>query len=859
MTGRFVLPLSLRFALSDVRGGLAGFGIFLACMALGVGAITGVGAVSRSLVDGLAREGGAILGGDVSFALIQREMLPAETAALAQGGQLSSIALLRSMARLEDGASSLIEIKAVGSDWPVRGSAVLDPPLAVPEALALRDGAYGVVADAALGAKLDIKTGDFFKVGEARFQLRATLVSEPDRLAGGIGFGPRVLMSVEALRATGLIQPGSLVRWVARVTLGAGLAGAQANLVPASDSQVDAFVAQIAKALPDAGWEVRTRNNVSPQFSKNLERFTQFLVLVGLTALVVGGVGMANAVRAFVERRRADAATFKALGATGGHVVRILLVQIVMVGLIGIALGLVVGAALPFVVAGSLKAFVPFPVEPVLYPQEMGKGLIYGLLTLLVFSLGPLGAAHDTPVSALFRDAIEPARQRLRLVYMVSIGLCALMLMAACLWFMPDRKLVLIFMGGILIGFGILRLVASALMWAAKHVPHPKNPGARLALANLYRPGALTPSVVLSLGLGLALLVCLTLIDGNIRNQLRAVLPGQTPSFFFIDIPGAQGPAFDAFLQEHAEGAKTSRVPMMRGRIVRIGDLKAEDVKAGEDVAWVLEGDRGITFADSLPEGSSLVAGEWWPADYKGPPLVSLEADIAKGLGIGVGDTLAVNVLGRTVNAKIANLRKVNWRTLGINFVMVFSSSSFAGAPRMELATVTFEGPSTQQAEMGLMRDVARAFPAITSVRVKDALDAVNQFVAQLALATRGASGIALLASVLVLAGALAAGQQARTYDAVVLKVLGATRGRLVRIMVLEYGLIGIVTALFGCLAGAGAAWMIVTQIMKFDFVWLWSQSALIVVGAVAVTILLGLAGTWRILGQRPSAWLKSL
>ena len=847
--------LALRLALRDLRGGLGGFQIFLACIALGVTAIVGVGSVSRSLSDGLARESGRILGGDVSFALIHRELNEAERQFLEERGTLSTVAALRVMARKPEGTAALVEIKAVPASYPSIGEAEVAPVMPLQEALSARNGLPGFVAEAALAARLDLRIGDRILIGDGTFEYRAELKSEPDKLASGVGFGPRVIISVEALRSTGLIQPGSLVRWINRLTLRPDATGQ-----PANEAKVNETVAQARKALPDAGWEIRTRSNVSPQFDKNLQRFTQFLTLVGLTALVVGGVGVANAVRGFVDRKRNDLATLKSVGATGGFVFLTSLLEVMLVAMVGVVIGLCLGAALPYGVEAAFGAVIPFPLQAAVYPRELATGALYGLLTGLVFSLEPLGRAHDISVSALFRDQIAPDSAFPRRRYMVMLALSALGMCGAILWFATDRRLAGLYLGSTLALFLTLRVVALGIMNLARRAPHARGAELRLAIANIHRPGALTPAVVMSLGLGLSLLVALTLIDGNVRNQISQTLPGKTPSFFFMDIRSSEAPAFDAFLREKAPEAKMERVPMMRGRVVRLNGLRPEEIKAKEEAAWVLEGDRGISYSQTLPEGSDLVAGEWWPADYKGPSLVSMEAVAAEGLGLKLGDEITLNVLGRNLSAKIANLRKVNWRSLGINFVFVFSPNTFAGAPHTELATATYPPGGDPARELALLKEVSNAFPAVTSVRVKDALDAVSEIMAQLAVAIRGASGVALLASVLVLGGALAAGRRTRTYDAVILKTLGATRGQLLKAILYEYGILGVATALFGVLAGSLAAWGIVSGVMRIEgFVWLWSSAITAAVIALMVTVGLGLIGTWRILGQKPAPYLRDL
>lgn len=843
-------PLVLRLAVRDFRGGLRGFAIFLASIALGVAAITGVGSVSLALKDGLSQQGRAILGGDASFNFVQHEINASERDFLAQQGRLSSVALMRAMARGDNGEAALVEIKAVDQAYPLAGDVILDPALPLADALAERDGAYGIVADAALLAKLGVSLGSRLTIGEARFELRAVLTTEPDHFVGAIGFGPRVLIAEAGLRATGLLQPGALIKWAYRVVL---------NDAPASDSKLDALTEAAQKKFPEAGWDVRTRKNISPQFSRNLDRFTEFLTLVGLTSLIVGGIGVANAIAGFVERKRPVIATLKAVGATGSTVFALMLTQAMLVAMVGVMIGAVFGAVLPFVAVWGFGPQLPFPLAPAVFPGAIGKGCLYGLLTALAFSAAPLGRAHDVPVQALFRAEIEPRRTIPRPRYILLILAAAFGLAATFLVFATDRGLVLIYMAATIAAFALLRMAAFLIMFSAQKLPHVPNVALRLAIGNIHRPGALTSSVVLSLGLGVALLVALTLIDGNIRTELNHSLAGKTPSFFFLDVQSAKALAFTDFLKSHAPDSKIELVPMLRGRIIRLNGLQVGAAQPKQSVAWVLEGDRGITFADSLPDGSVLIKGSWWPKDYNGPPLVSMENEAAEGLGLAVGNEVTVNVLGREITAKIANTRKVNWRTYGINFVLVFSPNSLAGAPFADLATLTFENGSDPTRESAILRDTARNFPSVTSIRVKDALDTVNTVVAQLAFAVRGASSVAFLASILVLGGALAAGQTARIHDAVVLKTLGATRSRLLAAYICEYGLIGLGTALFGVAAGGAAAYAIVGRVMDLDFVWLWPQALIAAAAAVSVTIGLGLLSTWWILGRKPAPYLRDL
>jgi putative ABC transport system permease protein len=831
-----------------LRGGLRGFYVFIACIALGVMAIAGVGSFARSLTDGLAREGRVILGGDVAFSLVLREASATEQKFLESRGRLSVAATMRAMARASDGRSALVELKAVDDSYPLYGKVVLDPDGSLERALMQRNGAFGAAVDPTLLARLDLTPGARLAIGGATIEIAAIIKSEPDKLASGISFGPRLIISEAALRATGLLQPGSLVRWNYRM-----------RLLDGSDRAANAIVAAANAQSPNAGWQVRTRNNASPALERNVERFTQFLTLVGLTALLVGGVGVANAVKGHLDRKRDVIATFKALGASGGQVFAVYLVQVLLLAAIGAAIGLAVGAALPFVVAALFGAIVPLPIEPALHPGELAAALGYGLLTALAFALWPLGRAHDVAVSALFRDAIEGERRWPRGRYVAAAALVVATLAAAAVMLAYDRRIAAIFVAAAAAVFIALQLVALLVMAVARHLPHARATALRLAIANIHRPGALTPVIVLSLGAGLALLVTVIEIDGNLRRQFIAALPDKVPSFYFVDIQSADVERFDAFVRAHAPQAQLERVPMLRGRIMSINGVKAEDINAPPSVAWVLQGDRGITYAGEIPRGSRLAEGAWWGADYRGPPLVSMEKKIADGLNLKIGDPITVNVLGRNIEAQVANLRSVEWEGLGINFVLVFSPGTFAGAPHTHIATLTYPGGSTLAQEVAVLKAGAEVFPAVTTVRVKEAIEAVGDIVRNLILGIRGASVVALVAAVLVLGGALAAGHRHRVYDAVVLKTLGATRGRLLAAYALEYLLLGAATALFGVAAGSIAAWLVVTKLMNLTFVWLPGPAADAALGALVVTVAFGLVGTFTALGHKPATVLRNL
>jgi putative ABC transport system permease protein len=472
--------------------------------------------------------------------------------------------------------------------------------------------------------------------------------------------------------------------------------------------------------------------------------------------------------------------------------------------------------------------------------------------------LWPLGRVHDVPVAALFREAVTSEWHRPRWRTLVLMAVVIALLIAVVIGLAYDKRVAAIFVMSSIVVFGLLRGIAAGLMALARRLPRTRFTMLRLAIANIYRPGALTPSVVMSLGLGLAVLVTITQIDGNLRRQFMAALPDRAPSFYFIDIPTTDADRFSAFLKETAPQSTVEDVPMLRGRIVAARGVKAEDLKASTDSEWVLQSDRGLTYTNEIPKGSKLVEGKWWDAGYDGPPLVSFEKKIADGLKLKIGDEVVVNVLGRDITATISNMRTVDWQSLGINFVLVFSPNAFKGAPHTHIATLTETHPDPG-GDARIIKSVADAFPMVTSVRVREALETIGTVVTNLVLAIRGASAVTLISAILVLGGALAAGHRHRVYDAVILKTLGATRARLLGAYALEYLMIGFATAVFGVIAGSIAAWLIVTRLMTLSFIWQAGSAAGVVAAALIVTVGLGLAGTLLALNQKPATVLRNL
>ena len=845
LPGTVRLPLILAIAARELRSGISGFRIFIACVALGVTVITGVGAVSDALRAGFERQGEAILGGDATLARTHVRANGDERAVIDGLGRISETATMRTMARRPDnGDRALAELKAVDAAYPLVGKVEIEGGASL--RAALHDGA---IVDPALLERLKLKVGDDIGIGGAAVKIAGALRSEPDGITDRLTYGPRVLISEATLDETGLIKPGTLVRWRYAVKLGEGAADGH---------ELVALREKIEAELPEAGFNVADRRDPAPQITRTLERLRQFLTLVGLTSLLVGGVGIANAVATFIDKRRKVIATMKSIGATSRVVLGIFLAEIMAVAAVGVAIGLLLGVLAPYALDGIFGAMLPIAAEMTVTPLSIVTALVYGFGVALLFTLWPLGRVERVSASMLFRDEVAPERLMPRTwVVLATLGIGAA-LAGFALASSDSPRIAVYFTLGLVVVFAVFYALGAAVTWTARRAPRPRLPELSLALGNLGSPGGLTRSVVLSLGTGLSLLVAVALADASLVRELRERLPSNSPDYFVLDVPKDDLAAVRALIEEKVPGSVIEEAPMLRGRLVRLNDVPVEEVKAPPEAQWVLNGDRGLSYSDEVPHGSRVVAGAWWPKDYRGEPLVSFEADLAGKLGLKLGDTVTVNALGRNVTAKISNLREVKWESLAINFVMLFSPNTLAGAPHNLLVTISLPHATPLAKEGDAVRALSHAYPSVTAIRVKDVLSMVNGVFAKVMTAVRAAGSVTLLAGALVLAGALATAQRRRILEAVILKTLGATRRRILAAHFLEYLILAAVAALFAVGLGTIAAWIVVGQVMHVPFAFSAGAVARALAVSVGLVFLFGGVGTWAVLRAPAVPYLRS-
>ncbi len=837
-----MIPLSLRFAVRELRAGVRGFRIFLACLALGVAAIAAAGSTAEAFRQGLSSQAREILGGDLSISVQQRRFTPAERVTLQKTGRVVFAVASKAMAEAPAGDRRLVELRGVGPGYPLAGKVTLQGAASVDEALAVKDGIAGAVVEQALLDRLHIKLGDRFLAGNMPLSARAVLLEEPDRLSRGFALGPRVLTSIGAVEQGGFLAPGLPFGETARVAL-----------PPGADLQRSKAV--LLQAIKGAG-RIRDRDDAAPGIHRLIDQLEYFLGFIGLASLVAGGLGVFGAVSAYLEARKPAIATLKALGAEGALVRDVYLIQIGFLAALGVALGLAVGAAAPLVLGAMVKNQLPIPALFAVYPWPLAKAAAFGLLSAAAFSLAPLGRARSTPPASLFRSDLSGVLKigpEIVGAVVAAIGLGAMAVVTA-----PTPLAAGIMIAGVTVSFGLLW----ALGWGAAVVAGRARAVARgplrIGLANLAGPHSAARTASPAIGLGVALLAAVVLIQSSLLKQVSEVAPQTAPALVFTDLPGDRGAAFDTEVAR-AFGAPLTpgiylRAPFVTGRIVSVRGEPVVLDRIPKSARWAYDNDVSMSALGPQPANAGIVEGRWWAASYSGPPQVAMDVEVARGGGVKLGDLVTFQVLGQEIEARVAVLRKVEFGGFGASFPLVLNPSAFEGASLRQVAIAK----ASKAQETAVTRALGRDFPEVNVISVREQLEAATDLFDRLALAVRGAAGVAALAGLLVLTGAIAARARARTREAAILKVLGASRMQILSAYVLEYGAVGIIAGLAGVALGYAAAWPVVVKVFEAKWSVDWTGVGLLLGGAAVVAGLGGLLAAFQALSKRPAPALRA-
>ncbi len=832
-----ILRQSFSLMRRELRHGLRGFGVFLTCIFLGIFAISAIGHFSAAARKGLLNDAGALLGGDLEISLNHRPLSSEQLEFLQQHGAVSLVKELRTMARFpHSGARGLIELKSVDSMYPLYGAVTLSDQKTLKEALS---GKQAIVEKSFL-QRFQVNIGDKVEIGEQSFLISAVIETEPDRSIRAFNLGPRLMIADDNLAATGLIQPGSLLKYDYRLKL-------------PDKTQTLAFKDQLEKRFPEAGWRIRTWQEAAPRVRNFLDRMETNLTLLGLCSLLVGGLGVTGAVRGYLGAKIHNIATLKCLGATRSVIFTTYLLQILVIGAVGSLSGLLLGAMLPWLVVKFYGSNFPLPMDLGFYPEIWLLAMLYGLLIALLFSLQELAKAGQVSPATLFRgytglDRIKPGRTTLVATLISAIALAGLAIVTS-----PDHMLAVWFLSGCGVCFILFRLLAKVTIWATGKLPHSRYTPLRLAKANIVRPGSPAGGILFSLGIGLTVLVMIAQIQTNLNDMVSETLPKDAPAYFFFDIQPDQIAGFREIFKDLPAGNALHASPTLRGRITAIKNIPVAQATIAPDVSWAVRGDRYLSYQSNMPPDTAVTAGKWWPEDYQGEPLISLTADLARGFNVTINDSLTVNILGRSITAKIANIREVDWSNLRLNFALIFAPGILEHAPQTYIAAAQLQ----PDIETQIYREVTDRFTNVSALSVREILANVATTLQRISWVFKGVAAVALISGLLVLTGAVSADQHRRIRDAVILKVCGATRKDVVLAFAAEFTILGFWAGIVSLIAGSVAALAILKGPLEASY-----RVAPTVIGvtlaiAVITTLLLGLAGTWKALGQKPARFLR--
>ena len=827
-----------RFARREMQGSVRRFRVFLGALLLGVAAIGTVGSVADSMRNGIDNNARVLLGGDIE--LSSRHTPPdAEIISMAKTyGTVSHVVQMRAMLQGAD-LRKLVELKAVDDKWPLVGTAEIEGAPSLPVALA----DSGIVADPSLLRALDLKIGDQARLGDTTVRIAGKLLTEPDRSISFVSFGPRILISQDTLLKTGLQQPGSFISYKTRLTL---------------DNPVDNDAATKALQTRTQNTHVRVRNllDAAPGFDTFINQAEIFLVLVGLTALLIGGLGVAGAVRAWLISRMPVIATLKCLGAPSKLIFRVYLLQVMSIAMLGVIAGVVVGAITPLFAIHILSSYVTVPLDITIYPQPLLIAAGFGIGTSFLFALWPLAKAQEVRAAHLFRGLNDmpgglpkPLYLGISLIVVLALGILA---------FLATNNLLMTisFIGGSILSLFLLAGLGDAMVFVLRRVPAPHIVPVRLALSAITRPGSPVRSMVIAFGLGLSVLVAVSVSEANLNRQIDARVAEDAPAWFFIDIQPHQIDAFETTAGSITGISNISKTPMLRGRVSALNGVPSSQIVAPPSAEWVLRGDRALTWSATPPTGSNIVEGAWWPADYKGEPLVSMAKDEADEFGLVLGDTISVNVLGRNVTAKIANFREIEWQSFNINFLFVLTPGVLDKAPHSWIATTD---ATDDDASAAVERAITSQFSNISAVSVKEAVSLAQRVISLLGGAVQLTALVTLVAGIAVLAGTVASTEAQRLSDSVILKVLGATRLSISIAWFLEYAFLGILAGIAAAIIGSLASYGLVDRILNIKFELDIMLVLVTTLAGAGATALLGLAGAVKTLGYKPGPLLREV
>lgn len=865
------LGFFLRTLARESRGARGRLAFFVACLSVGVAAVVAVSGMSSSLDEGVRAEARQLLAADLAIEgsrPVPRFDLDAAGLDGAQRTDLKemvTVALADRRPGTGGAASQLVELKVVDGEYPFYGELDVRPRRPLRDLL----GPDTVAAASELLSVLGLRQGDVVRIGGAPFRIAGVVLSEPDRVSVSLTFGPRVFMSPEGLARTRLEGKGSRVGHRALIKLPPGF----------PVEQLEGARQTLQRAIPNgAFYRIETYKEAQPALRRSIDRVDRFLGLVALLSLFVGGIGVAQSVRAWLNGRLDAIAVLKCLGMRPREIFPLYLGQTALLGLVGSLVGIVLGAAVQLALPSLFPDLIPAELVRPWQPAALLRGLGLGIGVAVLFSLPPLSAVLRVPPSRVLRRDAEPLPR-----HRWAAG-ATLITLGAGIWAMAtaqSRSLDLgsRFTGGVILVTAALSGAALLVSWLVRRFPRESLPGRiwmRHGLAALARPGAGTVSAIVALGLGVLVVLGMSLVERRLSHQLATAIPPDAPSAFLIDIQPDQWPGVRRSLQEQG-ATRIDAVPVIMARLAVIDGRTVEELAAearqgrrrdGEErhqdrdrdgredresvSRWALTREQRLTYLRDLPADNRVVAGTLWGDPDRAE--VSVEQDFADDLGLKLGSVIRFDIQGVPVELTVTSLRTVDWQSFGINFFLVAEPGVLEKAPQQWLAAARLPRGSEQT----LQDTLASSYPNVTVLRVREILEKVAGVLERIGVGIRFLGGFTVLAGIAILGGAVSASSARRGREVALLKTLGMTRKGVVGAFAVEYALIGLVAGVIGTVGAAILSYAVVTR--GFELPWELQPVPMLValVGTVLLAVLAGLAASARALERRPIEVLRS-
>jgi len=840
---------AIRVGLKDMHGGLGRFGLLVACLAVGTALIAGVSSVGASIRQAVNENAAIIMGGDIELSRADRGATEDELEIMRGFGRLATVIDTNVRAELGE-RDAFVDLISINETYPLLGavgSAELPSDESPYNFLAPRDGLPGALVSALMLDQLGIAVGDTFELGGTPFQARGILASVPDSAVRGFRLGLPALVTIEGLggladRTSPLPGLGTWFRY--KIALAQG--------------DAEAGKAAIGEALADRGWTIKSARDGLGPMVRYYDLFMRFLVIVGLASLLIGGVSVWTGISAYIAERGNVIAVLRAMGAGRARIFTHFATQVATLALVGVGIGLAVGASVALLALPAVGRAVGINLAPALHLQPLAVAAGVGMLTAFAFSYIPLVQAQGFSPVLLFRSkglAAPPVDWRRLLLSsrVVPLVIAGALFFWLAVVMTDDVLLVAAFAAVSVVAVVLFRLAIVGASWALVRMPEPKNRTLRHALRDIAGPGSNAPAVVVSVAMALAMLVVVLALEVNLRNEYLGASVFDAPTLVASDLFEDEVESLRTMQADGTDIVAFTATPMLRGSLLSINGAPASALPSrGPEALFLLAGEVPMTYRQELPASSKVVEGQWWPDDYAGPPLISMHQSLRTGMGLKLGDEVTVDVFGEPVSARIANFRDYSWQG-GIDFLATFSPGVLEGYPSTLLGAVTAARGSEETVE----RALAAALPDVRFIAIGQTLELITTALSQLSLAASLVGGLAVSNGLLVLIGSLATGRRQRQADAVITKVLGATRLQVIAVNVLHFVVLATFAALLATPLGIGLAWVLTLLMLDVEFTLNPLTLGAVDLGAIAITGLLGATTISKALSTRPAYLLR--